>query len=41
MSTCPINQVFPDLAPTVAAASIAIVLTFSFFWGLIEASGAL
>jgi hypothetical protein len=29
------------LAPIVAAASIAIALTFSFFWGLIEASGAL
>ena len=37
----PINQVSPDLAPIVAAASIAIALTFSFFWGLIEASGAL
>jgi hypothetical protein len=29
------------LAPTVAAASIAVALTFSFFWSLIEASGAL
>ncbi len=41
MSTCPINQVSPDLAPIVAAASIAIALTLGFFWGLIEASGAL
>ncbi len=41
MSTCPINQVSPDLAPIVAAALIAIALTLSFFWGLIEASGAL
>jgi hypothetical protein len=29
------------LAPIVAAVSIATVLTFSFFWGLIEASGYL
>jgi hypothetical protein len=41
VSTCPINQVSPDLAPIVAAVSIATVLTFSFFWGLIEASGYL
>ena len=41
MSICPINQVSPDLAPIVAAISIATVLTFSFFWGLIEASGYL
>ncbi|MFZ9666833.1 MAG: hypothetical protein ACO32S_01555 [Steroidobacteraceae bacterium] len=41
MSACPINQVSPDLAPTLAAVSIAVALTFSFFWGLIEASGSL
>jgi len=41
VSTCPINQVSPKLAPTVAAAVIAVTLTLSFFWGLIEASGSL
>jgi hypothetical protein len=29
------------LARIVAAASIAIALTYSFFWGLIKASGVL
>lgn len=41
MSTCPINQISTDLAPIVAATLMAFALTFSFFWGLIEASGAL